>query len=102
MPPRQNYTPTLPRRASEGPSERPAGSPRRALHHATKELGDTSLFYPFVTIMIPVVMMAEWIGNRDNMIHSYLRSISPSIRDSVRGRGIDLATPAVRVAARTA
>jgi hypothetical protein len=52
--------------------------------------------------MVPVVMMAEWIGNRDNMIHSYLRAISPSIRDSVRDRGIDVATVAARVAARTA
>ena len=64
--------------------------------------GDGSLFYPFVTIMIPVVMMAEWIGNRDNMIHSYLRAISPSIRESVRDRGMDVAIVAARIAAKTA
>jgi len=102
MPSLAGYNPNLTLRDYEEHSERTAEFSRRALSHATRELGDTSLFYPFVTIMIPVVMMAEWIGNRDNMIHSYLRSISPSIRDSVRGRGIDLATPAVRVAARTA
>jgi len=102
MPTLQNYNPNLTMRDYEEHSERTAEFSRRALQHATKELGDTSGFYPFVTIMIPVVMMAEWIGNRDNMIHSYLRAISPSIRESVREQKIDVATVAARVAARTA
>jgi hypothetical protein len=102
MPNLQGYNPNLTMRDYEEHSERTAEFSRRALTHATKELGDGSLFYPFITIMVPVVMMAEWIGNRDNMIHSYLRAISPSIRDSVRDRGIDVATVAARVAARTA
>ncbi len=102
MPNLQGYNPNLTMRDYEEHSERTAEFSRRALTQATKELGDGSLFYPFITIMVPVVMMAEWIGNRDNMIHSYLRAISPSIRDSVRDRGIDVATVAARVAARTA
>jgi len=102
MPSLQGYNPNLTMRDYEEHSERTAEFSRRALEHATKELGDGSLFYPFVTIMIPVVMMAEWIGNRDNMIHSYLRAISPSIRDSVRDRGVDVATVAAKIAARTA
>jgi hypothetical protein len=36
------------------------------------------------------------------MIHSYLRAISPSIRDSVRDRGLDVATVAAKIAVRTA
>ena len=98
----QGYNPNLTVRDYEEHSERTAEFSRRALALATRELGDDSLFYPFVTIMIPVVMMAEWIGNRDNMIHSYLRSISPSIRESVQARGVDVAHIASRIAARTA
>jgi len=96
------YNPNLTLRDYEEHSERTAEFSRRALTQATKGLEDRSMFYPFVTIMIPVVMMAEWIGNRDNMIHSYLRSISPSIRESVQARGVDVAHIASRIAARTA
>jgi len=96
------YNPNLTLRDYEEHSERTAEFSRRALTQATKGLEDRSMFYPFVTIMIPVVMMAEWIGNRDNMIHAYLRSISPAIRESVRERGVDVARVAERVAARTA
>ena len=102
MPGLAGYNPNLTMRDYEEHSERTAEFSRRALAHATKELGDGTLFYPFVTIMIPVVMMAEWIGNRDYMIHSYLRAISPSIRESVRDRGMDVSTVAARIAAKTA
>jgi len=33
------------------------------------------------------VMMADWIGNRDNMIHDFLRAIAPSIRETVEPNG---------------
>lgn len=42
---------------------------------------DETLFYPFIAIMIPVVMLADWIGNRDDMIQKYLHAIAPAIRD---------------------
>jgi len=29
---------------------------------------------------MPVVMMADWIGNRDDMIHAFLEAIAPTIR----------------------
>ena len=79
----QGYNPGLTTRDYERLFERTAEFSRRAL--ATFARGqDDNEFYPFITIMIPVVMMAEWIGNRDEMIHSFLRKIAPSIRESVR------------------
>jgi len=44
------------------------------------------MYYPFITIMMPVVMMADWIGNRDDMIHAFLDSIAPAIK-RVAGNG---------------
>ncbi len=50
------------------------------LELVSKDLHDESLFYPFLTIMMPVVMMADWIGKRDDMIHTFLDAIAPAIR----------------------
>ena len=47
-----------------------------------------------MTIMMPVVMMADWIGNRDDMIHTFLEAIAPTIR-RVAGNG---AVPAKGIA----
>src|SRR5438132_14103006 len=55
---------------------------------------DDTLVYPFMTIMMPVVMMADWIGNRDDMIHTFLEAIAPTIR-RVAGNG---AVPAKGIA----
>ncbi len=51
------------------------------LRYADEDLEDETLFYPFIAIMIPVVMLADWIGNRDDMIQKYLQAIAPVIRD---------------------
>ena len=37
--------------------------------------------------MIPVVMMGDWIGTRDDMIHAFLREVAPGIRASIRESG---------------
>jgi len=47
---------------------------------------DENLVYPFMTIMMPGVMMADWIGNRDDMIHTFLEAIAPTIK-RVAGNG---------------
>jgi len=52
----------------------------RALSLAVKDVDDETLCYPFMTIMMPVVMMADWIGNRDDMIHTFLEAVAPVIR----------------------
>jgi len=76
----QGYNPALTIQDYEDLFARTAEFSNRALKIATAELDDEKLFYPFITIMIPVVLMADWIGNRDDMIHRYLGMIAPSIR----------------------
>lgn len=43
---------------------------------------DDALYYPFVTIMMPVVMMADWIGKQDSLIGFYLNELSPALREA--------------------
>ena len=81
------YNPNLTVRDYEQQFARTAEFSRRGIRAATKDLEDGDQFYPFITIMIPVVMMADWIGNRDNMIHDFLRAIAPSIRETVEPNG---------------
>jgi len=50
-----------------------------------RDFRDETLYYPFITIMMPVVMMADWIGNRDDMIHTFLEAIAPTIREVASG-----------------
>ena len=95
----QGYNPNLTIRDYEEQFARTAEFSRRGIKAATKDLSDRDMFYPFITIMIPVVMMADWIGNRDNMIHEFLRAVAPSIRDTVQPNGHaieELARSAVR------
>src|SRR5947208_820564 len=58
----------------------------KAIRLATADIHDETLVYPFMTIMMPVVMMADWIGNRDDMIHTFLEAIAPTIKH-VAGNG---------------
>jgi len=69
---------------------------RRALSIATEGEEDPQLFYPFITLMIPVVMMADWIGNRDDMIHRYLQLIAPEVR-RVTAANLPASLEAIRV-----
>ena len=81
------YNPNLTVRDYEEHFARTAEFSRRAIANAMKGQEDLNMFHPFITIMIPVVMLADWIGNRDTMIHAYLRTVSPAIRDAVRNNG---------------
>ncbi len=56
---------------------------QRALANALRGGRDEESFHPFITIMIPVVMMADWIGNRDDMLHRYLEILAPYLRQVV-------------------
>src|SRR6266513_1767612 len=62
------------------------GLTSKAINLASSDVQDEAFVYPFMTIMMPVVMMADWIGNRDDMIHSFLEAIAPTIR-RVAGNG---------------
>lgn len=50
------------------------------LELVSKDIRDETSYYPFITIMMPVVMMADWIGNRDDMIHTFLEAVAPAIK----------------------
>ena len=52
----------------------------RAIKLASRDVQDENLYYPFITIMMPVVVMADWIGNRDDMIHTFLEAVAPAIK----------------------
>jgi hypothetical protein len=53
---------------------------RRALARARESGEDAGAFYPFITAMIPVVMMAPWREYGDRMLHFLLDSTAPSVR----------------------
>ena len=76
----KNYNPHLTIEDYDGHLRRIADLTSKAIRLATTDVHDETLVYPFMTIMMPVVMMADWIGNRDDMIHMFLEAIAPTIR----------------------
>jgi hypothetical protein len=82
----RNYNPHLTIEDYEAHLRRIAELTSKAIRLATVDFHDETLVYPFMTIMMPVVMMADWIGNRDDMIHTFLEAIAPTIK-SVAGNG---------------
>jgi len=62
----------------------------RGLELVDKDFHDDTMYYPFITIMMPIVMMADWIGNRDDMIHTFLDAIAPAVKQ-VAGNGGNVA-----------
>ncbi|MBI4415957.1 MAG: hypothetical protein HY557_03125 [Euryarchaeota archaeon] len=58
---------------------------RRGLELVRRDFPEESKYYAFITVMMPVVMMADWIGNRDDMIHHYMEEIAPATRDAMAG-----------------
>ncbi len=75
------YDPMLTKEDYKGHIARLAQIASRAATTVTKDFKDTENYYPFITIMMPVVMMAEWIGKRDDLICSYLEELSPTLRE---------------------
>jgi hypothetical protein len=41
---------------------------------------DPHQYFPFSAVMLPVVLLADWIGKNDEMIHAYIEAAGPSIR----------------------
>ncbi len=76
----RNYNPHLTIEDYDGHLHRIADLTSKAIRLATTDVHDEALVYPFMTIMMPVVMMADWIGNRDDMIHMFLEAIAPTIK----------------------
>src|SRR3989442_11702077 len=76
----RNYNPHLTIEDYDGHLRRIADLTSKAIRLATTDVHDETLVYPFMTIMMHVVMMADWIGNRDDMIHTFLEAIAPTIK----------------------
>jgi len=76
-----DYNPMLTIDDYRGHIARIAQLANRAILSVTKDFEDPQNYYPFITIMMPVVMMAEWIGKRDDLICSYLEELSPTLRE---------------------
>ena len=86
LPSLKNYNPHLTIDDYDVHLRRIADLTSKAIRLATTDVHDETFVYPFMTIMMPVVMMADWIGNRDDMIHMFLEAIAPTIR-RVAGNG---------------
>ncbi|MEE9115611.1 MAG: hypothetical protein V3U09_01795, partial [Thermoplasmata archaeon] len=74
-----NYDPVLTIEDYKGHIGRIAQMSSSAIAAVTKDFEDPENYYPFITIMMPVVMMADWIGKRDDLICTYLEEISPAL-----------------------
>ncbi len=68
--------------------ERLATLASRGLDCASKEFPDSYQYYPFIAVMMPAVMLAEWIGKNDELIHFYLERLAPGIRRAAE-RSVD-------------
>lgn len=72
----------------------------RGLRLVVQDFSDVGGYYPFLGIMMPVVLMADWIGNRDDMVNAYVRDVAPAIREAARnGLPEDAVGPVARVIA---
>ncbi len=76
----KGYDPELSIEDYEDHLERLAKLASTGLERALRDFPDPEQYYPFITIMMPIVMLAEWIGKNDEMIRIYLEALAPSIR----------------------
>ncbi len=91
----QGYDPALTREDYEAHLKWVAELARRGLSLVDKDVGDPDSYFPFMVVMMPLMLMAEAVGSADEMIRFYLAGISPSVRDIVnrsaagaRGRAV--------------
>src|SRR5438105_13619459 len=73
----KNYNPHLTIEDYDAHLRRIADLTSKAINLATSDVQDEPFVDPFMTIMMPVVMMADWIGNRDDMIYSFREATAP-------------------------
>ncbi len=75
-----NYNPRLSNEEYEKHLFRIAELASRGLNLLSKDSEDPELFLPFISVMMPVVVMADCIAAREEMIHTYIRGILPTLR----------------------
>jgi hypothetical protein len=76
----EGYNPKLTMEDYASHIRRLAGYASRALGVLTSGHDDEALYYPFITVMMPLVMMAEWIGKHDDFIGLYLGEVAPVLQ----------------------
>ncbi|MFQ5909705.1 MAG: hypothetical protein ACE5IJ_03165 [Thermoplasmata archaeon] len=74
------YNPRLTMNDYSSHLRRLAGYASRALEIMSSKYDDDTFYYPFITVMMPVVMMADWIGKQDSFIGLYLGELSPMLK----------------------
>ncbi len=57
---------------------------RRGLRFALRSYQDLDHFYPFLAVMIPVIMLSRCEEPRKWMLHRYLRELVPALEDALR------------------
>lgn len=67
--------------------ERLANLAAKGLEGMAKGMPDPEQYYPFIAVMMPVVMLAEWIGSQEDLLDIYLEALAPSIRRAAE-RGV--------------
>ncbi len=80
----RGYLPELTNEEYERHVGRIASLASRGLRLVVRDFTDMDGYYPFLAIMMPVVLMADWIGNRDDMLHAYVREVAPAIREAAQ------------------
>lgn len=83
----RGYRPELSSGDYEGHLRRLAATASRGLETLSRDFPDPDQYYPFVTLMMPVVMLADWIGKNDEMIHRYVEALAPSLRRAAEKSG---------------
>ncbi len=79
----RGYDPDITLEDYETHLDRLAGLASKALEALTGSLADPEQYYPFIAVMMPAVMLAEWIGRHDELVDVYLGALAPSIRRAV-------------------
>jgi hypothetical protein len=94
------YHPELSNDDYEGHLRDIAGLVRTGLRMIVRDFDERDGYYPFLALMMPVVLMADWIGNRDEMIHAYIAEIAPTVRmvagETGLGEGMERISTAVQ------
>lgn len=88
----RGHRPNLSMRDYEAYLARTAEMARRNLEYAARSGEDPDSFYPFLAVMAPVVMFADETGMREDLLHAYLRSLAPILREAIAARPAPIPT----------
>lgn len=76
----EGYDPALTEEDYEAHLTRMAALAGKGLEHVSAHFPDPTQYYPFIAVMMPVVMLADWIGQHDELLTLYLEALAPSLR----------------------